>query len=236
MDDSPFIKLPPELRNKIYSYLKFRPRRLIAIRASSSSWYQHPISRTCRQLRAEAQHLNYRKIQINTLDPHRRQHPRPLLEAIGPLACSHLRSIGDCFERADLFAARMKKWQGECDAKGIKLTTEEVDYESITFRGAAKIASETYELLREMGIVLKSWKWCAYVAYRHFRTAEVWRWPGCVIDVGDTTRRSDHGQTELRRSETSDAELQHAHGIITCELHCSDNDSITPTDGFDEDP
>ncbi|KAK3680122.1 hypothetical protein LTR78_000499 [Recurvomyces mirabilis] len=52
----------------------------------------------------------------------------------------------------------MAKWRGECEAKGIKLTTEEVEYESITFRGAAKVASETYEILREMGIVLKSWK------------------------------------------------------------------------------
>ena len=158
MEQSPFGKLPPELRDEIYFYLSFPPRRLIAVRASSSDWYQHPISRTCRQLRADTHHLNYRDIQINTLDPHRRQHPRPLLEAIGPLACSNLRSIGDCFERADLFAARMAKWRGECEAKGVSLTTDEVEYASITFGGAAKVISETYEILREMGIVLKTRK------------------------------------------------------------------------------
>ncbi|KAF2767684.1 hypothetical protein EJ03DRAFT_329019 [Teratosphaeria nubilosa] len=51
MDQSPFGRLPPELRNRIYGFVFECDRILLFGNPDVTSNIQHPLTRTCKALR-----------------------------------------------------------------------------------------------------------------------------------------------------------------------------------------
>jgi len=65
MDNSPFGRLSPELRNKIYN-LALPPLRVLrpAFEGRLDTSFHHPLTNNCRQLRAETLLMNYEGMHI----------------------------------------------------------------------------------------------------------------------------------------------------------------------------
>lgn len=123
MDRSPLARLSPELRNHIYKYV-FQPCRLVYL---GEYWrpgpeeLQHPLTRTCRQLRAETLAMNMAYTTFYFEKTYDRSALCVWLRAIGPETVVNLRRFGD-FISLQRFREMVK--EGTISRRKVKFESE----------------------------------------------------------------------------------------------------------------
>ncbi|KAK5117797.1 hypothetical protein LTR85_008772 [Meristemomyces frigidus] len=119
MENSPLNRISPELRNRIYE-LVFTPEREVeCLDSGAVGNIQHPLTKTCRQIRAETLMMDYANTHYSSpgsyywdQDDGGGEELSVWLKKIGPQACSTIRSLHafhgqeKCKERVSEFISR----------------------------------------------------------------------------------------------------------------------------------
>lgn len=112
MDNSGFGRLSAELRNRIYE-LAFEP--ITDVDGGKTEELQHPLTKACRQIRAESLTMYYENTCFNLIcGPKSRNAACTWLRTMGPGACASLRTLA-CFS---VSATHFRQIQAAVTARG----------------------------------------------------------------------------------------------------------------------